>query len=53
VVARVEPWVFQNKYGLMYSQHNFSWSLTMYHMSKDMKVGESHAYVSIALAVRF
>ncbi len=53
VPAHIQPWVFQNKYGLMYSKHDISWSITLYHLSNDMIAGASHAYANFAVAVRF
>ena len=51
--AQHEPWVLTRKYGLMFSKHDISWSITFHHLSKEMKVGESHDYASLALSVRF
>ncbi len=51
--AQHEPWVLTRKYGLMFSKHDISWSATFHHLSKEMKVGESHNYASLALSVRF
>ncbi len=53
IPAKVQPWLFQNKYGLMYSKHDISWSITLYHLSNDMIGGASHAYAAFAFAVRF
>ena len=51
--AQHEPWVLTRKYGLMFSKHDISWSVTFHHLSKEVKVGESHNYASLALSVRF
>ena len=48
-----ELWVFQSRYGVMYSQHNLSWSATYFHLSKEVVGGSTHDYVSLMMAVRF
>ena len=53
LTAPVEPWVIQTKYGMMFSQHNISWSLTLFHVSKEIQAGTPHDYASASLAVRF
>ena len=53
VNTQLQPWVITRKYGLMFSKHDISWSVLFHHLSKEMKVGESHDYASLSLAVRF
>ena len=48
-----EPWVFQTRYGLMFSKHDISYSITMYHLSSEVANGDTHTYFSLSLAVRF
>jgi lipid A 3-O-deacylase len=48
-----QPWVFRRNVGLMYSNHSVSWSLTLFHLTKEVKTGTEHDYGSLALAVRF
>ena len=51
--VQLEPWVIQNRFGVMFSKHDISWSITFFHLSNEVKAGGSHDYASAALAVRF
>lgn len=53
VNAKVEPWLFHSRIGFMVSKHDISWSLIFHELSNEVVGGRSHAYASMALAVRF